>query len=206
MGTAEAVRRAAQGDQTAWDTLVERFTGLLWWIARGYGLTGADAADVVQTAWFRLVERLDTLQDPDHVGAWLATTTRRECLKLMRSHSRVRPTADECLDATEATEPPDAAVLDRERDALLWAAIDRLPERRRHLIRALMADPPPSYDELSHQLDIPVGSIGPTRARCLQQLREQLEAAGVAHEPEPVGVLHPRLPAATVSGPPAMSA
>lgn len=189
MGTAEAVHRAAHGDQTAWAELVDRFTGLLWWIANGYGLTGADAADVVQTAWARLVERLDTVHDPDNVGAWLATTTRRECLKLMRTRTRIHPTTPDDLDQPEPAAPPDAAVADHDRDARLWAAIDRLPERRRHLMRALMADPPPSYDELSDQLDMPVGSIGPTRARCLQQLREQLDAADLTPTSEPAGVV-----------------
>lgn len=179
MGTAEAVRHAAQGDPRAWDELVDRFTGLLWWIARGYGLSNADAADAIQTAWAKLVERLDTLHDPGNVGAWLATTTRRECLKTLRAHARTRPAPDDDLDDTDPAAPPDTLVADRERDALLWAAIDTLPVRRRHLIRALMTDSPPSYDELSARLDIPVGSIGPTRARCLRQLRAQLEAAGL---------------------------
>lgn len=187
MGTAEAVRRAAQGEQSAWDELVESFTGLLWWIARGYGLSTADAADVVQTAWSRLVERLDTLHDPEHVGAWLATTTRRECQKMLRSSMRVWPTTEDRLEVAEADAPPDVVVLTDERDTLLWDAIDTLPEQRRRLMRALMAEPPPSYEELSDQLDMPVGSIGPTRARCLRQLREQLEAAGLQREPSAAG-------------------
>ncbi len=185
MGTAEAVHNAAHGDPHAWNELVDRFTGLLWWIARGYGLSTADAADAIQTAWAKLVERLDTLHDPDHVGAWLATTTRRECLKTLRAGARTHPAPDDDLDGADPAAPPDAVVADRERDALVWAAIETLPVRRRHLMRALMSDSPPSYDELSAQLDIPVGSIGPTRARCLQQLRAELEAAGLSPAQDP---------------------
>lgn len=191
MHTADAVRRAAHGDQEAWDTLVARFDRLVWWIARDYGLSDADAADAVQSAWSRLVERLDTLAEPDKVGSWLATTTRRECLKTQRAARRVVPTDHDELEVEEGHAGPDVQVLDHERDAVLWSAIDALPERRQRLVRALMADPQPSYEEISDRLDIPVGSIGPTRARCLRQLREHLEAAGVRQDAETIGEAPP---------------
>lgn len=191
MHTADAVQRAAYGDQEAWDVLVARFNRLVWWIARDYGLSDPDAADAVQSAWSRLVERLDTLQEPDKVGSWLATTTRRECMKTRRASQRVVPTEHEELEIEGQQTGPDAHVLASERDALLWHAIDALPERRRRLVRALMADPQPSYEELSERLDIPVGSIGPTRARCLRQLREHLEAAGVQRDTEPIADIEP---------------
>lgn len=103
----------------------------------------------------------------------------------MRARRRTQPATTDHLDNPQPAVPPDAAVADRDRDAQLWAAINRLPACRRRLMRALMTDPPPSYDELSDQLDMPVGSIGPTRARCLQQLRDQLDAADLACHPEP---------------------
>jgi RNA polymerase sigma factor (sigma-70 family) len=186
MHTADVVHRAARGDQEAWDVLVARFNRLVWWIARDYGLSDADAADAVQATWSRLVEHLDALREPEKVGSWLATTARRECMKTRRASQRVVPTEHDELDVAQHA-GPDGHVLINEREALLWHAIDALPERRQRLVRALMADPPPSYEEISDRLDIPVGSIGPTRARCLRQLREQLEAAGVQREPEPAG-------------------
>ncbi len=176
MEAADLVRAAARGDEDAWGQLVDRYSGLLWSIARGYGLDSADAADAVQTAWFRLVERLDTLHDPEHVGAWLATTTRRECLRLRHRTDRIILTDDERrLDARDAEPQPDAALLAGERDAALWRALNELEERCVALLRTLMSDPPPSYDEVSAALDMPVGSIGPRRARCLDRLRRRVQ-------------------------------
>lgn len=180
METAWLVRAAAEDDQAAWDALVARYNGLLWSIARGYRLSPSDAADVVQTAWFRLVERLDTIRDPEHVGAWLATTARRECLRVLRGSGRVTlADEDDAVQPTESAPGPDAQVLASERDGLLWQAVTRLPGRCHALVRMLMADPPPSYEDVSAALDMPVGSIGPTRARCLAHLRELLEDIGV---------------------------
>lgn len=180
MDTAWLVRSAAQDDQAAWDALVERYNGLLWSIARGYGLSAAEAADVAQTAWLRLAERLDTILDPEHVGAWLATTTRRECLRLLRRADRVTLTDDETqFDPPRSEAGPQAQVLAAERATLLWQAVDTLPDRCRRLVRLLMADPPPAYEEVAAALDMAVGSIGPTRRRCLQQLRRELDSAGV---------------------------
>lgn len=178
MDTAWLVRAAARDDQAAWDALVKRYNGLLWSIARGYGLSAAEAADVVQTAWLRLTERLDTIFDPEHVGAWLATTTRRECLRVLRQAGRVTPTDDEGqFDPPRGEAGPQAHVMAAERATLLWAAVDRLSDRCRRLVRLLMADPPPTYEEVGAALDMPVGSIGPTRRRCLQSLRQELESA-----------------------------
>lgn len=180
MDTAWLVRSAAQDDQAAWDALVDRYSGLLWSIARGYGLSAAEAADVAQTAWLRLAERLDTIFDPEHVGAWLATTTRRECLRVLRQADRVTPTDDEGqFDSPRREAGPQAQVLAAERATQLWHAVDTLSDRCRRLVRLLMADPPPAYEEVAAALDMPVGSIGPTRRRCLHQLRRQLERAGV---------------------------
>lgn len=178
------VRAAADGAQDAWDSLVERYNGLVWSIPRSYGLPTVDAADVVQTTWLRLVERLSTIREPERVGAWLATTARHECLQTLRRAGRQIPTDDEFrLEPREPADPPvDAALLASERDRVLWRSVDELPDRCRRLLRVLMADPAPSYDEASAALGMPIGSIGPTRARCLQQLRPIVEAAGIAVE------------------------
>lgn len=175
------VAGAADGDQQAWDALVERFNGLVWSVARGYRLSTADAGDVVQTTWLRLVERLDSIRDPERVGAWLATTTRREALRVLRTGNRQIPTEDEWrLEPRDPQTPsPDAQLLDEERDRLLWAALAEISERCQRLLRVLMADPPPTYEDVSAALDMPIGSIGPTRGRCLERLRQVAEDAGI---------------------------
>lgn len=176
--TACLFRRARSGDQQAWDCLVSRYTALLWRIARAHQLSPADSGDVVQTTWLRLVEHADRISDPARLGGWLATTARRECLRVLRLSRRERPHPDdhEAFDEGMAPAvPPDTGLLRMERDAQLWSALATLPERSRLLLRVLMADPPPSYDEVADALGIPRGSIGPTRARSLARLREILE-------------------------------
>jgi len=165
------VRRAAAGDQAAWAPLVERYQSLVWSIARSYRLSGDDASDVVQTTWLRLVEHLDRIRDPDAVGSWLATTTRNECLAHIRRRGRQGVSLDAVPEVADAGPGPGEGVLTRERDAELWAALHHISERCRTLLRILASDPPPSYQEVGAALDMPVGSIGPTRARCLQKLR-----------------------------------
>ena len=179
----DVVGAAAKGDGAAWDALVHRYSGLVWSVTRGYRLSPADAADVFQTTWLRLTEHLDRIEKPGQVGAWLATTARRESLRISRSHSRTVPADETTLVALGQSDDysPEQAVLDAEaallaseRAARLWRAFGRLARRCRDLLRVLMVSPPPSYAEVAAALDIPVGSIGPTRARCLQRLREEL--------------------------------
>jgi RNA polymerase sigma factor (sigma-70 family) len=174
----ELVAAAAIGNQEAWDALVDRFGGLVWSIARAHRLGDADAADVSQTTWLRLVEHLGRLRDPESVGAWLATTARHECLRLIRQAGRFLAD-DSALDLADPDPLPDALLVSGEREVALWRAIEALGERCRSLIRVLMADPAPSYEEVAAALDMPVGSIGPTRARCLDQLRRRPEIAGI---------------------------
>jgi RNA polymerase sigma factor (sigma-70 family) len=180
--TGDLVRSAAAGDQRSWEALVERFTGLLWAVARAHRLRDADAADVVQVTWLNLVQHLGHVREPERLGAWLATTARRECLRVLRRDRRQVPTDDEA--SLQPREPPAAAtpedeVLLLERHALLRAAIQDLPPRYQQLLRVLVADPPPSYEAVGAALDMPVGSIGPTRARCLELLRRSPHLAGI---------------------------
>jgi RNA polymerase sigma factor (sigma-70 family) len=174
---AELVRAAAEGDQAAWNGLVDRYNGLVWSVARSHRLAMADASDVVQTTWLRLVEHLGRLQDPERVGAWLATTARREALRALRHSARQVPTEE--LPEAGTTAQLDAALLVAERDQALWQAFGGLSERCQALLRILVADPPPSYEEVGAALDMPIGSIGPTRARCLERLRGLAEGEGV---------------------------
>ena len=174
---AELVHAAAKGDKAAWDALVDRYNGLVWSVARSHRLSTVDASDVVQTTWLRLVEHLGRLQDPERVGAWLATTARRECLRTLRQSARQVPTEELPEVVTDAQ--LDAALLAQERDRALWQAFGGLSERCQGLLRILVADPPPSYEEVSSALDMPIGSIGPTRQRCLDRLRGLAEGEGV---------------------------
>ncbi|HEU0316359.1 MAG TPA: sigma-70 family RNA polymerase sigma factor, partial [Solirubrobacteraceae bacterium] len=168
---ARLVRRAGTGEQEAWNDLIDRYSGLVWAIARGHRLGAADAADVFQSTWLRLVEHLGDLHDPDRVGAWLATTAKRECLRLLRSSGRQIPVGDQLPDVAAESPEPYAELLRAERDAILWRAFGRLEARDQALLRMLVADPAPSYKEISTALAMPVGSIGPTRGRCLERLQ-----------------------------------
>lgn len=177
----DLVRRAAAGDPTAWDALVEAYVGLIWAIARSHRLSDGDAADVSQTTWLRLLEHIDRLNEPARVGAWLATTARRECLRTIRLGNRQVLVADEArLDLPEADVlPVDDPLLLAEEAALVREALHLLPDRCQALLRLLMVDEPPSYDEVSAALGMPVGSIGPTRGRCLDKLRVLVGQQGI---------------------------
>ena len=173
------VSAAAHGDQLAWDQIVERYTGLLWAVVRAHRLSAADGADVVQTTWLRLIEHLPQIRNREGIGSWLATTARRECLRLLRSGGRCQPSDEmELLVNARADHAEiDSGLLTAERDAELWAAFSRLPARDQALLRLLAVDSPPSYQEISAALEMPIGSIGPTRARSLERLRRELSRA-----------------------------
>jgi RNA polymerase sigma factor (sigma-70 family) len=181
MDPSDLVRAAAGGDQGAWDALVSRYVGLVWATARSHRLGDADAADVVQTTWLRLVEHLDRLRDPAAVGAWLATTARNEALRVIRVRSR--EVVSDTLDEPSDDAPLDRGLLEGERDGAVRAAFGHLRERCQGLLRLLAMDEPPSYEEIAASLDMPIGAIGPTRARCLEQLRRHLEGAQQVVEP-----------------------
>jgi RNA polymerase sigma factor (sigma-70 family) len=171
------LERSRNGDAAAWAALTDRYTNLLWSIARGMQMSEPDAADAVQTTWLRLVERLDTIQEPERLGSWLATVLRHECIDMHRRARRLKLTDPDGWEAIGATtDPLDEAVLRDERYAALWRAFGRLRPPCRRLLRVLMADPPPSYAEVSAALDMPIGGIGPTRQRCLKCLRDLFDA------------------------------
>jgi len=178
--TGALLAQAGAGDERAWDALVEQHTRLLWSVARSYRLDQADAADVVQTTWLRLLEHLDRIEDPSRLVGWLVTTARRECLRVLRRSGRERPVADEdtTLEVTDDAEPVDAHLITSERNAILWRAFLRLPQRCQQLLRIVVAMPQ-AYHEVSAAMDMPVGSIGPTRARCLSRLRDLLAGSGI---------------------------
>ena len=176
---ARLVASASGGEQNAWNELVDEFGGLVWAVTRAHRLGDADAADVAQTTWLRLVQCLDRLHDPARVGAWLATTARRECLRVLRRRARVVPCDDELPDLIDDAPEHGTALFTRERDAALWTAFRHLGARDRALLRLLVADPAPSYEEIGATLNMPIGSIGPTRARALERLRREAGRLGL---------------------------
>jgi RNA polymerase sigma factor (sigma-70 family) len=176
---ARLVRHAASGDKHAWERLVDQYARLIWSITREFKLVESDAADVVQTTWMRLIEHIDRLQHPERVGSWLAATARNECLRNLAARKRlVLAPEDGAFDGPADHEPEiDEALLAEERAEVVREAMAHLPRRWQRLMELLMADPPVSYAEISDELGLPIGSIGPTRGRCLARLRLLLEAS-----------------------------
>ena len=175
----DLVRAARAGSEQGWAALVDRHSGMLWAVARAHRLSDADAADVVQTTWMRLTEHIADLREPECVPGWLAATARRECLRRLRR----RELPSDSLDTVDRQDPgpgPEDTVLRRDAHARLEVAMRRLPDRDRQLLRLLMASPAPTYAEIAAALDMPMGSIGPTRARALTRLRGELAAVGFA--------------------------
>ena len=173
------------GDSAAWDDLVDRFSGLIWALARGQGLSPTDAAEVSQTTWLRLAEHIGEINDPLRVGAWLATTARREAIRIARLGARyVLVDPWEYVDETASDEELDAELVTKERDLVIHQALALLPARCRELLTALvLADPPLSYKQVSEDSEIAIGSIGPTRGRCLEHLRELIAEVEAGAEP-----------------------
>jgi len=174
---ADLVRAAAGGDEAAWNALVDRFSSLVWATARAHRLSRDDAADVAQTTWLRLVEHLDRIREPERLGAWLATTARHESLRVIRRGGREQPTDQSDLFEAPADDAVERLLVDPDRDAALWRGFAALSERCKSLLRLLVSDEEPSYDEIGAALGMPVGAIGPTRGRCLEKLRR---SAGLA--------------------------
>jgi RNA polymerase sigma factor (sigma-70 family) len=168
------VTRARTGDKQAWDALVERYAPLVWAICRRYQLSAPDAQDTGQSVWLHLVEQLGNLRDPAALPGWLATTTCRECARVLRTahHPQAAaPVPDAGTIADEHAESPEQELLAAERHAALREALTHLPPRGQQLLTLLTQDPPVPYAQISATLGIAVGSIGPLRRRYLHQLR-----------------------------------
>ena len=174
LAVTDLVTRARNGDNQAWDTLVGRYAPLIWSICRRLRLDDADAADVSQNVWLQLVHYLDKIHDPAALPGWLATVTRRECLRILGATRRPLA-AGNAMDAETIPDEQDATaeqeLLAAERNAALREALGDLPPSGQQLILLLLQDPPLSYADISARLGVPVGSIGPTRRRCLDKLR-----------------------------------
>lgn len=169
ISTAELFEQAVQGNDSAWNVLVERLSPAIWGAARTCGLNRAEAEDVFGTVWLRLLDRHETIRDPQRLAGWLHSTARNEALAIVRMKSRVK---DEPFKERASEEGEVGERLEKQHDLdLLWEALSELDERCRDLLRLISAVPKVPYKAISEHLDMAIGSIGPTRDRCLQKLR-----------------------------------
>jgi len=186
----DLVTCARKGDKRAWDALVQRYSPLIWSICRRHRLRDADAEDVGQSVWSHLVDQLDNVRDPAALPGWLATTTRRECLRVLRA-AREPVAAGYGLDAQilsdEQARTAEQELLVAERHAALREAFLALSPSDQRLIGLLLEDPPAPYAEISSRLGIPVGSIGPRRGRCLDKLRRDPAIAALINADSSAG-------------------
>lgn len=173
-GVIALVSRAADGDQKAWDEIVERYAPLVWSICVRYRLGREQSGDVSQSVWLLLVERIAALREPAALPGWLATTTQRECFRVLREarkHEHAELPGDDRLPPGADTAMIDEEMLAAERGAAIRAAFAELSHSCRELLAMLVSDPPRAYADISRALGVAVGSIGPMRARCLDRLR-----------------------------------
>lgn len=173
---AALVSAAAEGDQSAWNEIVDRYTPLVVSVIYKHRLRPADAADVNQTLWLRLVEQIGRLREPEALPGWIMTTTRNECLRVLRVQQRTHlydPLSEsDALESEQVDADVEADLLAVERRQALRDGFAELTDQCKRLLTKLMTDPPPSYQVVSEELAMPVGSIGPTRIRCLEKLRK----------------------------------
>ena len=169
--------RARDGDTVAVGEIVRELNPLLWHVARGEGLTAEESADVVQTSWLELLRRLHEIRSPQALTSWLVTATRREAWRVRKLTRRQVPDGAAQLESVADPDPgPGERLLDDERDRVLWRHVQRLPGRCRELLRIVAQVSRPDYAAVAEAMGMPVGSIGPTRGRCLAKLRELLRA------------------------------
>jgi RNA polymerase sigma factor (sigma-70 family) len=178
------VAEAARGDEAAWAALVRRFTPMVLRALRRYRLAEADTADVLQVTWLRLVEQLPRIREPRALVGWLSTTARREAYRLLSQAGRTVLVDDVDTGVPlaalgEPAESPEDAAERWDNVRQVQNAIARLPESDRRLLGELLVYPPPSYQDVADNLGRPLGSIGPTRARCLRRLRRELSTLGM---------------------------
>ncbi len=167
---AELVGLAREGDARAWEQIVHGLSGLVWRALANFGLSVADRQDTYAATFFRLFERLDTIREPEKLPGWMATTARNEALTLLRARNRV-DVRDQLGDGPAALAASDERLLDDELLSALRAGFGRLTPACQQLLRLASAVPKLSYQEIGDLLEIPHGSIGPTRQRCLDRLR-----------------------------------
>jgi RNA polymerase sigma factor (sigma-70 family) len=179
--TAQLLAAAEHGDRAAWRELVARHTPTVWAVARSHRLDRADAADVVQNTWLALLENMNRIHNPARLAAWLGTTARRQALRMLAARRRETP-VDEPRSDGRAAEPADVAVLRDAGNEALWQAFTQLSEQCQKVLRVLVHSPELSYEQVAAVVGIARGSVGPTRGRCLAELRRKAALAGLVRE------------------------
>jgi RNA polymerase sigma factor (sigma-70 family) len=176
--THDLVGACRAGDEQAWAELVKSCMPLVLAVARSFGLRGADCDDVSQMTWLRVYENIGSLRDAAKVSTWIATTARRESMRLMARTDRQVPVGDGAAfgESIDPTATPEELAIARVDDMLAASAFRLLPRQHQKLLGMLIAEPPMSYDQISDALAIPRGSIGPTRARILHSIRRNMLA------------------------------
>ena len=166
----ELLLRAAAGEREAWDALVDRFGQMVWSVARSFRLDDAAASDVAQTVWLRLIENVDRIQDPERLPGWLATTCRREALRVIKRSERSVPSDFE-FDIEDPSPSLESMMIEDEETREVVQALRELGEECQQLLRLLTVEPALSYEEIAEATGRPVGSLGPTRGRCVERLK-----------------------------------
>ncbi|MEX1037963.1 MAG: sigma-70 family RNA polymerase sigma factor [Acidimicrobiia bacterium] len=166
----ELLLRAAAGEREAWNALVERFGQMVWSVARSFRLDEAAASDVAQTVWLRLIENIDKIQDPERLPGWLATTCRREALRVIKLGERAVPSDFE-YDIEDPSPSLESMMIEDEESREVVTAFRELDEDCQQLLRLMTVEPALSYEEISEATGRPVGSLGPTRGRCVERLK-----------------------------------
>ena len=169
------VQAAQEGDEDAWARLVRRFERMLRRIGHSYRLAPGDIDDVVQATWMRAFANLHALREPAAIAAWLAMTARREALGRLQGPTREVLTDDPALFERSSEASPEAEAIAADRRAVLQRAMRTLPERHRALMLMIASQDAPDYQTISKRLDMPIGSIGPIRGRCLARLKRHAE-------------------------------
>lgn len=168
--------RWREGDKRAMDELVRLMSPALWHVVRAYGLDHALAQDVVQTTWLTLVRRHETILDAQAVSGWLTMCARREAWRVGKQQRRADPTEDESLEHhLPVHESAEQTATTNDASRRLWSAVATLNERCQRLLRIVAFEDRPDYARIAEDLAMPVGSIGPTRQRCLAKLRAALD-------------------------------
>ncbi|MGH3507576.1 MAG: RNA polymerase sigma factor [Nocardioidaceae bacterium] len=179
---ADQFRSWRAGEPGALDDLVRTLSPVLWHVVRAYGLEREQAEDVVQTTWLTLVRRHESIADPQAVASWMITAARREAWRLAKTSSRSTPVIDEVIERRIPVQRPiDVDVVETDQHSQLWACVHELDERCQRLLRIVAFDDRPDYAGIAKDMNMPVGSIGPTRGRCLTKLKALLTKAGVDH-------------------------
>lgn len=179
----ELLIRAREGEQEAWNELVEQMSPIIWSIARSFRLDHATAKDVAQTVWVKLLENCDRIEDPDRLPGWISTTSRREAMAAINGLKRMMPSDFE-YDIEDPGHSVEQRVVDHEDHDEVRAAFDSLDQSDQELLRLVVLEPPMSYEEIAEITGRPIGSLGPTRARALRRLRRAIEGS---HMREKVG-------------------